>query len=190
MENTPGRIVKEFTTKSGKRAVIRYPTMADAEDLWRHINAVSAEDTFITFSGEVLTLDEETKYLSSELQLILEHKAVKLFCYVDGVFAGVCDIHRHEQKKKRGSHVGIFGLVIGKDYRGDGIGYTLAQTTIDEAKATMENLRLVILECFASNEAAMHLYSKLGFKEVGRLPKSLWFHEEYIDEVMMALPLA
>lgn len=189
MTNTPGRLVKEFITKSGKHAIIRYPTMDDVEDLWKHINAISAEDTFVTFSGETISIEEEEKYLSSELRLISEQKAVKLFCYVDGNFAGVCDIHRHEQKKKRGEHVGMFALVIGKAYRGDGIGFTLVQTTIDEAKATMKNLRLVILECFASNEAAMHLYAKLGFREVGRLPKALWYHEDYIDEVMMALPL-
>lgn len=189
MENTPGRIVKQCTTKSGKSAVIRYPTMEDVTDLWRHINAISAEDTFVTFSGEVVSMEDEEKYLTSELKAIADHTAVKLFCYVDGHFAGVCDIHRHQQKKRRGSHVGVFGLVIGKEYRGDGVGYILAQTTIDEAKRTMDNLRLVILECFASNESAMHLYTKLGFSEVGRLPKALFFHEDYIDEVMMALPL-
>lgn len=184
----PGKTVSEFTTKSGKHAVVRYPRWEDVHDLLKHINAVSAENVYITFSGEQQTLEQEAAYVASEFVLMEVGNAIKLFCYVDGVFAGVCDIHRDLAKKKRGAHVSIFGLVIGKDYRGDGIGFELAKATLSEAKH-LEGLRIVHLDCFGANTSALRLYEKLGFKEVGRFPKALLYKDAYDDEVLMSLDL-
>lgn len=51
----PGKIVKTFTSKSGKKIVIRYPQWKDLNQLTEYINKLSAEDTFTTFSGEKIT---------------------------------------------------------------------------------------------------------------------------------------
>src|SRR5258708_23622579 len=187
MAFNPGKVIKEFTTKSGKPAIIRYPTWQDVADLLKHINTVSKEDTFITFSGEQETLESEAKYLASEFVDMETGKAVKLFCYVDGIFDGVCDIHQNQGKKERGKHVATFGLVVGRDFRGDGIGFALSQATIAEAKMAIQGLRLIYLDCFANNIAALTLYAKLGFTEAGRIPQGLLYKGEYVDEVHMAL---
>lgn len=188
MSFTPGKIVAEFTTKSGKSAVIRYPMWEDVPRLMEHINAVSSEDTYITFSGEHISLAEEANYVASEFSAMELDNAVKLFCFVEGVFAGVCDIHRNLAKKKRGAHVGIAGLVIGKQFRGDGVGYKLFSSTLEEARK-LSGLRMVQLDCFATNESALSLYKKLGFQEVGRIPNALLHKGEYVDEVVMKLDL-
>ncbi|HSW89618.1 MAG TPA: GNAT family protein [Patescibacteria group bacterium] len=185
----PGKIVKEFVTKSGRPAMIRYPKWEDVNDLLAHINSVSSENVFITFSGEQQSLEQESLYLSSEFTAMEVGRAVKLFCYVDGKFAGVCDIHRDISKKERTKHVGIFGLVISRGFRGDGIGFELAAATISEAKKQMAGLRLILLDCFAQNTPAISLYSKLGFSETGRVPKALLYKGAYDDEVHMALEI-
>ena len=187
MSFAPGKVVKEFITKSGKRAVLRYPSIEDASLLLSFINEVSLENTFIRFSGEQQTIEEETEYLAGELEKLEAEDAVKLFCFVNGEFAGVCDIHRDTALLARRRHNGIFGLVIGKAYRGDGIGQALAQAVIDEAVHVISDLRIVRLDCFATNAPALGLYKKLGFQENGRIPGALLHNGEYVDEVFMSL---
>lgn len=190
MSITPGSVIREFTTKSGKAALIRYPQMDDVLLLQHFINTVSLEDTYIGFSGEQQSLESETIYLNSELEKIKSGDCVKLFCIVDGVIAGTCDIHRDDTLFTRRRHSGVFGLIVGSAYRGDGIGETLTLTTIDESRRIISGLRLIKLSCFANNKPAMHLYEKLGFKEVGRIPETLQYKGTYVDEVLMTLPLS
>ncbi|SRR5258708_1057367 len=188
MSFTPGKIIKEFTTKSGKHALIRYPTMDDVPALLAFINEVSLEDTFIRFSGEQQTLETEQAYLQSEIDKMVKGDVVKLVCFVGDTFAGVCDVSRDVNLATRRLHVGIFGLIIAREFRGDGIGKILAQTTIDEAKTEITGLHLIRLDCFSINTPALTLYAKLGFKEWGRFQGALFYKGEYVDEVHMALP--
>lgn len=174
-----------FTTKSGLQATIRPLQRDDAQIACDFINTVSKEDTFIQFAGEQVTLDEEQRYIDSELELIGTENAVKLFCFVDGKLAGIADVHRNIKVRTRKMHVGVFGLIVGKEFRGQGIGEALMKATIEEAVKQLPGLRQIYLECFATNEAALGLYKKLGFIEVGRVPGGLHRLGEYIDEVMM-----
>ena len=182
---TPGKVVTTFTTKTGQTATIRYVKADDVQDLLDFINIFSPEDRFTRFAGEQLTFEEEKAYVESELQKMAEGDAVKLFCYVNDKLAGVCDVHRNVSALTRKRHMGIFGLIIGKEFRGQGIGEYLSRTTISEGVNNIPGLSMIQLECFASNEAALTLYKKIGFREVGRMPKALLRKGEYDDEVIM-----
>ena len=186
---TPGKIVHTFTTKSGKKAEIRYPQSEDAVDLMEFINTISKEDTFIRFAGEQQTLEGEQTYLDSEIALIERGDAVKLFCYVDGQMAGGCDIHRDTGLLTRRQHVGIFGLLVAEKFRGEGIGTNLMTATIQEGKQQIVGMRMIMLDCFSTNVPACNLYKKMGFKEVGRIPQALFHKGAYVDEIEMVLPL-
>src|SRR6266536_6481165 len=48
----PGNPVREFKTKSGQRAVIRYPNWTDLEQYLDYLNQLSTEDTFVPLAGE------------------------------------------------------------------------------------------------------------------------------------------
>ena len=174
-----------FQTKSGKEAQVRWMTRDDAQIMVDFINTVSAEDTFIQFAGETMSLEDEQRYVDSELELFGTEDAVKLLCFVEGELAGIADVHRNVKTRTRKLHVGVFGLIVGKEFRGIGIGEGLMQATIDEAVRTMPGLKQIYLECFANNEAALALYKKLGFKEAGRVPEGLYRQGQYIDEVVM-----
>ena len=58
-----------FTTRSGATVTLRLAKAADMENNLALINALSLEDTFITFSGEQQTLAEETAYYDTYLKL-------------------------------------------------------------------------------------------------------------------------
>lgn len=182
---TSEKILTTFTTKTGQEAVIRYAELSDAENLTNFINNFSLEDRFTRFSGEQLSLEEEKEYIQSEVKAIAAGDAVKLFCYVNQQLAGVCDIHRDTSLLTRKRHAGVLGLIVGKDFRGQGIGQQLMSTTIEEAQKHISGLRMVKLDCFATNVPALSLYQKLGFREVGRIPKSLFYKNQYVDEVIM-----
>ena len=42
---------------------------------------------------------------------------------------------------------------------------------------------------FERNVAARRLYSKLGFREIGRIPKGFYRDGEFMDETLMAMEL-
>lgn len=178
-----------FTTKLGKTATLCYPRMEDAPALLELVNAISKEDTFIRFSGEVLSLEEETEYLASEIEAIEMGDCVKLFCFVGSELAGCCDIRKDRSLLDRKKHVGIFGILVASRFRGEGIGEKLMEATIQEAQKELSGLRLIKLECFSTNVAALALYKKLGFTEVGRIPGGILHKGTHIDAVEMVLAL-
>lgn len=178
-------VVTTFPIKSGLQASIRYVAPGDAQLLTPFINAISQENAFIRFSGEKLTLEEETIYINSEIEAVEMGDAVKLFCLIDGELAGVCDVHRNIAFAQRKLHIGVFGLIVAKKFRGQGIGKKLMQTCLTEAQQRIDGLRMIQLELFAPNTPALTLYRQLGFHEVGRVPGALQHNGQYVDEVVM-----
>lgn len=134
-----------------------------------------------------MTLEEETEYLMGELKKVQAGDAVKLFCFVNDTLAGVTDVHRDLGLLTRRRHGGIFGIIVGKEFRGQGIGRALLDAVIAEAYKNIEGLRQIKLTCFANNKRALALYNAVGFKECGRVPNALFYKGEYVDEVMMVM---
>ncbi len=61
----PGEIVRTFRTKKGNDVALRYPMWRDLARLNDYINALSMEDTYIRFSGEVISRAEEADVLAN-----------------------------------------------------------------------------------------------------------------------------
>ena len=181
--------LKKIVTKKGKEVVVRYPTLDDVMEMTGYINTLSREDTFITFSGEQITLDSEREYVIDLLKRIEKGDAVNMLCIVDGKIVGIAGVERKISSRNRGMHIGIFGISVGSEFRGEGIGQELSVAVIDEAKKKMPGLRTITLSVYKPNEIAYALYRKLGFIEYGTLPQGILFHGEYVDEVEMYLKL-
>ena len=185
----PGQIIKTAVTKKGKTVTFAYPKWEDLDQMLEFINSVSKENTFIGFSGEIVTKPEESKYLASLFPLIEANNAVVVHAFIDGQLAGRCDVLRNLALKEREKHIGTLGLILHKDYRGEGLGEQLLKTTIEEAKSALSGLRIIELSVFGNNHVAQSLYKKVGFKEWGKLPGGLLYKGEYIDHVSMYYPI-
>ena len=74
----PGTIVWEGRSRQGKNIVIRSLQQDDAEALCRYMNALSKERTFVRFQGEKFTLEEETAYISGQLQRLKLSQGIQL----------------------------------------------------------------------------------------------------------------
>ena len=79
----------------------------------------------------------------------------------------------------------VYNIAIAPEYRREGIGEALLRHLI--SKAEDDGCMLVTLEVRSSNEAAMALYTRLGFREVGR--RKGYYAKGGEDAVLMDLDL-
>ncbi|MGB9707665.1 MAG: GNAT family N-acetyltransferase [Microgenomates group bacterium] len=184
----PGKIIKKFSSKRKREIIIRYPKWEDLDEATKYINNLSKEDTFITFSGEKIKKSEEAKTFSDWFFQMEMGDKVVLATFDKEKLIGLTNVDR-VNNRKRSLHVGVFGISVEKNYRGEGIGFILAKTVIEEAKEKIRGLKMIVLNVFSPNYKALNLYKKLGFIEYGRLRNGLLYKNNFIDEVKMVLYL-
>ena len=175
-------IVYRGKTKKGKDIIVRYPTIEDLPELLRYINELSREQTFIRFQGELLTEEEEKKYLADFIKKIQKGEGVKLLAFHKNQLVGVSDIYLED---KVSQHVGVFGITVAKDYRGEGVGKLLMTLVEQEAKKNMTKLKIIQLGVFGNNPTACFMYERFGFKKYGKLPKGVKHRNEFVDHIYM-----
>lgn len=176
------KIVFTGNTLKGNNVLIRYPTKDDARIMCDYINTLSEEKTFITYQGEEINLEYETKYLNDQLEKIKKHTAVQLLVFCEDKLIGISGI---DMKDRVSAHVGVFGVSIAKEFRNEGIGKILIQTVLKEAEANLPQLKIVILEVFSSNPIAIEMYKRFGFQQYGLLPEGVQHKGKYVDHIEM-----
>ena len=91
-------------------------------------------------------------------------------------------IDNHHRRR----HVVSFGIGVGAEYSGKGVGKLLIKTAIDYAFNWLAATRLE-LEVYSDNERGLHLYKKLGFEVEGVRRKAAFRDGKYCDVVMMSM---
>ena len=176
-----GTIIYQGVTKKETPIILRYPTKADVEKAMIFINTISKEQTFVTFQGQQLSLDEEKKYMLPFLNKIEINEAIKLFAYHKNELIGISDIVPQERIS---SHVGTLGLIIKKEYRGEGLGTLLIKLILEEVKK-IKQIRIIHLTVFNDNNIGLNLYKKMGFMIYGNLPQGVKHKDHFDDHVFM-----
>lgn len=183
----PGQRVTQVKLKNDSLVDICYPKWQDLESLLDYINTISAEDTFITVSGEQFTIDEEAGYLSRIIGSLNSGTGTTLFALDKGKVVGVSSINKTYPNRIRATHRTRLGISIAKEYRGLGLGRQLISKTIAQAKARITGMKIIELDAFEINTAAINLYKSLGFKIVGKVEKALFYKGNYENELIMTL---
>jgi RimJ/RimL family protein N-acetyltransferase len=173
-------------TKDGLEILIREPKEGDERELMRFINSFIDEPRSGLLINKKITLDDEREWLRSRLSDMSSGKAVDLIMEHEGRIIGNCDVNRLPWKH---SHRGAMGVAIAKDFRGRGLGEVLMRKTMELAVRRIKGLETIELSAFAYNDRALSLYRRLGFVEIGRIPRSAKEGEDYHDEVLMMMPL-
>jgi ribosomal protein S18 acetylase RimI-like enzyme len=176
------RIVFKGKASDGTLYLIRYPKRTDLHSLWKYINEISKEKTFISLQGEDITLKEERVFLNTALRKIKNLESIFLVVESKEGIVGIAEVSKKGRAER---HTGIFGITLAKEYRSKGIGRKLMEFVISEASKKLEGLKIIRLVCFAENERACSLYKTYGFKEYGRLPGGLLYKDTPTDEVLM-----
>lgn len=83
------------------------------------------------------------------------------------------------------SHRGFLGMGLIKNYRGQGLGTQLITRALKHAKEI--GLEKVELSVYTENTAAIKLYKKIGFKEIGVVKHYRKLNGKYFDCVEMEI---
>jgi len=176
------RIVYECKSKKGNNILVRYPEMGDLEKLLNFINEISDERTFIRYQGEHETVESEGKWLKGRLEEIVNKKTVHLLAFSGKDLAGATEIHLRDKTEK---HIGVLGITVAKNFRGEGIGKTLMDLIIKEAVNELAGLKVITLEVYSTNENAKNLYKNMGFVDYGILPEGITRNDKFEDAILM-----
>jgi RimJ/RimL family protein N-acetyltransferase len=100
-----------------------------------------------------------------------------------GEVVGWCDVT--SMHRQAAAHVGVLGIGVLADYRGQGLGEQLLRAALQAARD--KGLTRVELSVHGTNEPAMVLYHKLGFEVEGVKRKAVLIDGVYDDSIIMAL---
>lgn len=89
----------------------------------------------------------------------------------DGVPCGIATLYLQPYKKL--AHQCEFGIIVGKDYRGQGVGTELIKNLIHLARENF-NIELLHLQVYSENPA-IRLYERMGFVRFGE--QTHWIKE-------------
>lgn len=176
----------EFDAKGGRRVVLRHLRWKDLDTLVRFANTLVRErktnqDLGIISLDKRVTKKDERKFLSYIIRGVRDKEVASVGAFVEGRLVGHCDLRRRKSSDVR--HTGVFGIVILNRYRGIGIGERMMTEILEEARRM--GIWLVELQVFAINDAAIHLYEKLGFRRVGVVPNKMLREGRHYDEIVM-----
>ena len=184
MDLKAGSIFKKVKLKDGTVAVLRAPKWEDVDEFLAFINGLIDEGDLYIGVQTKPTRGQEFDWLANGLTQIEKGEAVTCAAEVAGHVVGSSSV-----TKKSGvqAHVGELGISVHKDYRDLGLGTEMLKVLIEESRKI--GLKIVLLNVFSENAMAIHVYEKVGFKEVGRIPKAIFKWKRYLDEIIMAIEL-
>jgi|SRR5579862_5126529 len=184
-----GQIYRQFQTKDGKQVTLRSLKWEDLDSILEFADAFFQEwETDPEFGvplSKKPTLETEAKWLADNLVKIEMQKQVSVVAEIDGKFVGSAQVDRPENEALQ--HYGRLGIAISKEYRDIGTGYEMLKTILEECRKL--GISLIDLGVFANNSRAIHLYEKVGFREVGRTPRKIARDDRFFDEILMVIQL-
>jgi len=178
-----GQVFLRFTAKDGRGVILRAPRWEDLDDLLDFINSLVDEGADIDRDKKV-TREDEANWLGRRLADIENDRIMGVVADVDGRVVANSEVAR---KSGIMDHVGELGISVKAGFRDIGIGTEMMKTL--KAESRRMGLKVLVLDVFASNNRARHLYKKMGFEEAGRIPRGICRKGEYIDLIRMTMTL-
>ncbi|HIH30959.1 TPA: GNAT family N-acetyltransferase [Candidatus Micrarchaeota archaeon] len=152
----------------------------DSRMLRDFINSFIAENAFI-MADKKFSLDQEKKFQMAKAKEIDSKSRLFVLCWKGKVLAGNAEARKGSFKE---SHNASFGLVVGKGYRGMGIGEKLLSMAMAQARKRLK-AKCLWIDYIEGNGPARKLYGKMGFREVARMKGYVRHGGRYIDRIIM-----
>lgn len=157
------------------------PGIEDAKRFSDFLKKTAGETIYLSFDVEEAP---DSRACESMIRILSLGKSVLYLAETEGSIAGSITL-RGRDNRKRLSHVGEIGIVVAKDYWGQGIGRLLLNKVIDHAKSVgIEKLSLKVLD---DNKRAVTLYEKLGFTREGLLIDEVRIEGSNYSYIVMGL---
>jgi len=145
------------------------------------INSLIEEDAKILMNKRA-SLKDEVEFLKGAIKSVKSKKKVYVITKDNNKVVANTSI---ELQSFRRSHIGKFGIAIRDGYRGIGLGKYIMAEVLKMAKKNLPGLKIFQLEVYENNKPAIALYKKMGFKEVGKVPKQIQHNGKLIGEYIM-----
>ncbi len=175
----PGTTIRKFKAKDGRKVTLRAPRWSDLDDMLFFINSLVEEGAEIAADTKK-TKDQEVEWLARLLSSVERDKKVSVVADVGGRFVGHVEA---EPRGGRSRHVGVLGIALLEGYREIGIGTEMVKEA--EVQAKRLGIEIMTLEVYATNERARHVYTKLGYREAGCVPRAAKKDGDYLDIITM-----
>ena len=168
--------------RDGTAVTLRSPEPADAAQLNEYLRRTSGETHFMVRYPEECS--QTLAAAQARLQAIADdERNFMLAAFLDGELVANCGITAMSGNFKM-RHRASLGISIRQKAWGLGLGTILISRALEQAKEN--GFTQVELGVFADNERARRLYRKLGFVEMGCIPKAFYLKDgTYRDEVQM-----
>ena len=174
-------VYKTVELADGRKATLDWLKKEDIAEVLQVLNDVIKEGRYLFMNNEITDMENELQWF----ERATKEGMLYLTARIDGKLVGGASIHRQTDKH---GHVASYGIFIGKNYRNLGLGTLLTKEFVEIAKK--QELEILRLSVYASNERALHVYKKCGFREAGRLTNGIKFLDgTYTDEILMELLL-
>jgi RimJ/RimL family protein N-acetyltransferase len=174
--DTPGEMGKTRSTISS--FLLRRLSASDAE-AYRELRLEGLRNHPEAFSSS--WEEESAKPLSWFIER-LEGNIVIAGCGDTFQLLGVAALGIQQASKLQ--HKGVlWGMYVRPVARGTGLAAALVERMLVEARGIVEDVQLTVV---TSNEAAVRLYARYGFKEYGVERRALKVGSRYYDELLMA----
>ncbi len=168
-----------FRLKNGKVVYMREARVEDADRLHAFYKLVTSETEYlITCPDEVLSPSEERALIR-----IYENLFNRLYIVVFQGSDVLATLKIAGARRKRLSHSGELSIVVRRDYWGQGIGKKIMETGLLWAQSVLSRVELNVVD---SNERAITLYEKMGFKLEGIKKRAVKLSDGYHDIYIMA----
>ena len=162
---------------------IREATESDAAEILSIRKSIISQNEFFIPISEEFHVDVETQRKKTITNS--QQGGVTFVAEDGGRIVGFLVFTRNSMKRL--NHTGLFGMGILEDYCNQGVGTKLLSQLIHWAKI-QEGIEKICLGVFSTNERAIKVYEKIGFKEEGREKRQFKFEDgRYADNVLMAL---
>lgn len=159
-----------------EKAVIRPVRLEDAKELNEIRRMDGVRETITGIISERISQSEDfLKHLDDNDHVLVAELAGKVIAC-----AGL-----HTNKNLRSRHVGRLGIMVHRDFQGNGIGKKLLNVLLDLADNWLL-LRRVELDVHVHHKKAIHLYESLGFIIEGTRKYAATFEGTYADLYLMA----
>lgn len=157
---------------------IEYASAAYFDSFYKALDGVANEKIYI----EMISAPEFEKVCEFQRKLIANNWPVFYAVEGDNV-VGWADIT--PSSNPRLSHRGFLGMGILKSHRGQGLGTQLLQAALGHAKKI--GLEKVELSVYSENFAAIALYKKVGFQQMGFVKNYRKLEGRYFNAIEMEI---
>jgi RimJ/RimL family protein N-acetyltransferase len=163
------------------KVMIEKATEDDAADIIDYLNLVGGESDNLLFGKDEfhVTVEQEKEHIRN-----MDNSFVMFLGKINNNIAAVGTLRGFT--RDRIAHRGEIAISVKKEYWNNGIGTEMMKKLIEFGKDEA-GLSVIQLTVKADNEKAIHLYNKLGFKQIGFYEKFFNINGKYYDAYLMNL---